>query len=68
MVQGEDLITTATRVAHQVALEDHLCAKETLASPGICVDFAVMVRYPLADFVSAVEHTQSKACIACGNN
>jgi hypothetical protein len=59
MAHGEGLITMATRVAHQSALEDHLRTKENLSRFGVCVDdFTLMERYPLADFNSALERAR----------
>lgn len=52
----DDVITQATRAAHQAALEENLLIKDDLARISISADdFAVMDRYALADFDEAIE-------------
>ncbi len=52
----DDVITQATRAAHQAALDEHVRIKGDLSKHGISVDdFTIMDRYPLADFGDAIE-------------
>ncbi len=53
IIQDIDVITHATKIAHQPALEDDLRIKARLARIGIPVDdFEVMQRYAFAEWWS----------------